>query len=132
MIPVHVLHKEEIKEIKVVELPLLKQLPLSEAHRHQFYECFVFLKGGGTHTIDFVDFPINDFSVHIITPGQVHQISREKNSYGYVYMFDLAHFSHDKNIEDFLFDQIRCDRESVEIQHRNELIGVNPDFINQQ
>ena len=61
MIPVHVLHKEEIKEIKVVELPLLKQLPLSEAHCHKFFECFVFFNGGGTHTIDFVDFPINDF-----------------------------------------------------------------------
>lgn len=104
MIPVHVLHKEEIKDIKVVELPLLKQLPLSEAHRHRFYECFVFLKGGGTHTIDFVDFDIHDFSVHIITPGQVHQVNRDKNSAGFVYMFDLAHFSDDKNIEDFLFD----------------------------
>ncbi|MFN5711441.1 MAG: helix-turn-helix domain-containing protein [Bacteroidota bacterium] len=121
MIPVHVLHKEEIKEIKVVELPLLKQLPLSEAHRHQFYECFVFLKGGGIHTIDFVDFPINDFSVHIITPGQVHQISREKNSYGYVYMFDLAHFSHDKNIEDFLFDHACFDvKEFSPLYHFDE------------
>jgi AraC family transcriptional regulator, transcriptional activator of pobA len=104
MIPVHVLAKNETKEIKVVELPKLSKTPITEAHRHQFYECFVFLTGGGTHTIDFVEFPILDYSIHIITPGQVHQINRDKTSYGFVYMFDLVHFSQNKAIEDFLFD----------------------------
>lgn len=104
MIPLHILPKDEIKEIKIVELPKLTKLPVSEAHRHDFYECFLFLKGGGIHTIDFVDFPIQDNSVHLITPGQVHQIKRNKNSYGFVYMFDLLHFNQFKSIEDFLFD----------------------------
>lgn len=104
MIPVHILPKEELKEIKVVELPKLSKTPISEAHRHQFYEFFIFITGGGTHTIDFVEFPILDFSIHIITPGQVHQIKREKSSCGFVFMFDLVHFNHNKNIEDFLFD----------------------------
>jgi AraC family transcriptional activator of pobA len=104
MIPIHILPKEELKEIKVVELPKLSKAPVSEAHRHQFYEFFIFIKGGGTHTIDFVEFPILDYSMHIITPGQVHQINRDKTSYGFVYMFDLVHFSQNKNIEDFLFD----------------------------
>lgn len=104
MIPIHILPKEELKEIKVVELPKLSKAPVSEAHRHQFYEFFIFIKGGGTHTIDFVEFPILDYSMHIITPGQVHQIKRDKNSSGFVYMFDLVHFSQNKNIEDFLFD----------------------------
>lgn len=104
MIPIHILPKEELKEIKVVEFPKLSKAPVSEAHRHQFYEFFIFIKGGGTHTIDFVEFPILDYSMHIITPGQVHQINRDKTSYGFVYMFDLVHFSQNKNIEDFLFD----------------------------
>ena len=104
MIPVHILPKEELKEIKVVELPKLGKTPVSEAHRHQFYEFFIFITGGGTHTIDFVDFPILDYSIHIITPGQVHQIDRDKSSFGYVFMFDLVHFNHNKNIEDFLFN----------------------------
>jgi AraC-like DNA-binding protein/quercetin dioxygenase-like cupin family protein len=104
MIPIHILPKEELKEIKVVELPKLSKAPVSEAHRHQFYEFFIFIDGGGTHTIDFVEFPILDYSIHIITPGQVHQINRDKTSYGFVYMFDLVHFNQNKNIEDFLFD----------------------------
>lgn len=104
MIPIHILTKEETKEIKIVELPKVAAVPVSEAHRHDFYECFLFITGGGIHTIDFVDFPILDYSIHIITPGQVHQIKRTQNSFGYVYMFDLMHFSQHKNIEDFLFD----------------------------
>lgn len=104
MIPIHILPQEELKEIKVVELPKLSKTPVSEAHRHQFYEFFIFITGGGTHTIDFVEFPIMDYSIHIITPGQVHQINRDKTSYGFVYMFDLVHFAQHKNIEDFLFD----------------------------
>jgi AraC-like DNA-binding protein len=104
MIPVHILPQEEINEIKVVELPILSKIPISEAHRHQFYECFVFLKGGGSHIIDFIEFPILDNSIHIITPGQVHQVNRASSSYGFVYMFDLLHFGNQKNIEDFLFD----------------------------
>ena len=98
------LSEKELKQIQVVELPKLSAVPISEAHRHLFYECFVFLKGGGTHTIDFVDFPILDNSIHIITPGQVHQVKRENESLGFVYLFDLVLFNHNKNIEDFLFD----------------------------
>jgi len=104
MIPIHILEEKELKEIQVIELPMLSKVPISEAHRHQFYECFVFLEGGGTHTIDFVTFPILDHSIHIITPGQVHQINREKKSQGFVYLFDLVLFNRNKNIEDFLFD----------------------------
>lgn len=121
MIPVHILSTEELKEVNVVELPRLTKLPLSEAHRHQFYECFVFLNGGGTHTIDFVEFPILDNSIHIITPGQVHQVNRAKNSYGYVYMFDLLHFNQNKNIVDFLFDHACFDVKEFEpIYHFDE------------
>lgn len=104
MIPIHILEEKELKGIQVIELPPLSVVPITEAHRHQFYECFVFLKGGGTHTIDFVEFPILDNSIHIITPGQVHQVKREKESLGFVYLFDLVLFNRNKNIEDFLFD----------------------------
>jgi AraC family transcriptional regulator, transcriptional activator of pobA len=104
MIPVHDISEAEKKEVTLVELPAtLGTLP-SEPHRHQFFECFVFLKGGGTHLIDFVEFPILSNSVHIITPGQVHQVNRSADSYGFVFMFELMVFHESKNIESFLFD----------------------------
>jgi AraC-like DNA-binding protein/quercetin dioxygenase-like cupin family protein len=104
MIPVHDISEEEKKEIKIVELLPFANSEISEIHRHQFFECFVFLKGGGTHSIDFIDFPIHSNSIHIITPGQVHEVKREKNSHGFVFMFELTVFNNSKNIENFLFD----------------------------
>lgn len=103
MIPVHSNPDIEKKEIKVVELKSAAKA-INEIHRHQFFECFVFLKGGGVHTIDFIDFPIKDNSIHIITPGQVHQVVRDANCHGYVFMFDLIHAGSNKLIEDFLID----------------------------
>jgi AraC-like DNA-binding protein len=133
MIPIHILPKEEIKEIKIVELPKLSKMPLSEAHRHQFYECFIFIEGGGTHTIDFVEFPILNNSIHIITPGQVHQIKRDINSYGFVYMFDLAHFNQHKNIEDFLFDHACFDvKEFSPLYHFETSFNETLKYLSQQ
>ncbi|MBL0049639.1 MAG: helix-turn-helix domain-containing protein [Bacteroidetes bacterium] len=103
MIPVHTNPEIEKKEIKVVELKSAAK-EINEIHRHQFFECFVFLKGGGVHTIDFIDFPIQDNSIHIITPGQVHQVVRDANCHGFVFMFDLIHAGSNKIIEDFLID----------------------------
>lgn len=62
-------------------------------HRHNYYEIFLFNKGGGQHTIDFVSHPINDHSVHFISPGQVHQVVRDIGSNGFVIMFsrDFTH-----------------------------------------
>ncbi len=104
MIPVHTIAETEIKEIKVIELPPTQVAEITEPHRHQFYECFVFLTGGGTHSIDFTEFPILSNSIHIITPGQVHQVKRAANSYGFVFLFEFIHFSSSKEIESMLFD----------------------------
>lgn len=104
MIPIHKIAETEQKEVKIVALLPSKVEEISEPHRHQFYECFVFLKGGGTHSIDFVDFPIQSNSIHIITPGQVHQVKRAAASEGFVFMFDLVHFSAIPAVESFLFD----------------------------
>ncbi len=66
MITIHILPKEELKEIKVGELPKLSKAPISEAHRHQFYEFFIFIDGGGTDTIDFLELLMLDYSIHFI------------------------------------------------------------------
>src|SRR5688500_14184884 len=43
-------------------------------HRHTFYELFFFTTKGGSHEIDFTNFPIRAGSVHIVTPGQIHRL----------------------------------------------------------
>jgi len=59
----------------------------SEPHRHNYYEIFYFVHGGGMHDLDFHSHPIRDHSIHFITPGQVHQIRRSPDSHGYILLF---------------------------------------------
>ncbi len=60
---------------------------ISEPHRHMYYELFFFKKGGGAHFIDFIEHRINDNSVHLIMPGQVHLLRRHPSSHGAVIHF---------------------------------------------
>jgi len=106
MIPIHDIAEVHKKELKMNQLVTLTHYDSSEAHRHNYFEFFVFLKGGGNHLIDFVEFPILDNSIHIVAPGQVHQVKRELDSSGYVFIFELNLFDHSKEIENLLFDHI--------------------------
>jgi AraC family transcriptional activator of pobA len=106
MIPIHDIDEVHKKELKMNQLVTLTHYDSSEAHRHNYFEFFVFLKGGGNHLIDFVEFPILDNSIHIVAPGQVHQVKRELDSSGYVFIFEPNLFDHSKEIENLLFDHI--------------------------
>jgi AraC-like DNA-binding protein len=52
----------------------------------------VFVSGGGHHEIDFQSFPIRSNSIHFLTPGQVHLISRERNYHGYLLVFSKEYY----------------------------------------
>lgn len=41
-------------------------------HVHTFYEIIWFREGGGTHTVDFKEYPIVDNTLFFLSPGQVH------------------------------------------------------------
>lgn len=58
-----------------------------KAHRHNYYELFVFEKGGGNHLIDFDQFEVLDYSAHIVPPGSVHLLKRGPQTNGYVLLF---------------------------------------------
>lgn len=42
-------------------------------HQHDFFIVMLFEKGAGTHTVDFVEYPIGARQLHLVFPGQVHQ-----------------------------------------------------------
>ncbi len=56
-------------------------------HRHDFFEVCVFFKGSGTHEIDFQAFPIQDHSIHFVSPGQVHLITNHEEANGFILAF---------------------------------------------
>lgn len=109
MIPIHDISEAKKKAIRMNELVTLTHYDSSEPHRHNYFEFFVFLKGGGTHIIDFEEFEIKPFSIHIVAPGQVHQVKRELDSNGFVFLFELNQFDNSPAIESFLFDHICLD-----------------------
>lgn len=109
MIPIHSLSSFPVKDIRVHALNELTRYDIGEPHRHNYFEFFVFQKGGGTHMIDFVDFPIESRSVHIVAPGQVHMVKRELDSKGHVLLFETDVFESNHFVTNFLFDHICFD-----------------------
>lgn len=45
-------------------------------HRHDYFEFFIFEKGGGSHFIDFTEYEIFPCTVHVVFPGQIHLLKR--------------------------------------------------------
>lgn len=60
---------------------------LQELHRHDFYYFLVLGKGSGTHEIDFTSYDIQDHTVYMMRPGQVHQLHLMSDSAGYLIQF---------------------------------------------
>ncbi|MGD1846115.1 MAG: helix-turn-helix domain-containing protein [Salibacteraceae bacterium] len=76
----------------------------TEAHRHNYYEIFLFAGGGGRHVIDFKSFNIADQSVHFLSPGQIHEVERSPGSHGWVIKFSRDFFYLNLENKNVLFD----------------------------
>jgi AraC-like DNA-binding protein len=61
-------------------------------HRHDFYLLVLFTRGEGTHTIDFVDYPIQPGSVFFMSPAQVHTWTYSDDADGYLIFFNPAFY----------------------------------------
>ncbi len=121
MIPTHRSEKTSRQGIVVNHLAQLNEYDHTEPHRHDYFEFFFFKKGGGQHYIDFAEFEIHANSVHIVAPGQVHQMKRELDSEGYVVLFELQAISPPAAIENFLFEHICLDANELKPVFRLEL-----------
>ncbi len=120
MIPTHQLKGTKNNEILVQRLGVLNEYDFREPHRHDYFEFFFFEKGGGYHKIDFIDFPIESQSVHIVAPGQVHQVYRELDSSGYVFLFQLTALEAPKLIENFLYEHAFLSADELSPTYRIE------------
>lgn len=57
-------------------------------HRHDFFFVLILEIGKGEHTIDFSVFPVENNSIFILRPGQVHSLCLEKVCKGYLVRFN--------------------------------------------
>lgn len=65
---------------------------IESPHKHDFFVIMLFEKGGGTHIIDFIEYPILDKQVHLLFPGQVHEWRIEEGCIGYQLMISREWF----------------------------------------
>ncbi|MBT33440.1 MAG: AraC family transcriptional regulator [Thalassobius sp.] len=83
-----------IKDLKL----LLGGIDLFHAlHRHDFYFMLVIDRGTGIHEIDFTTYQIQNSSIYFLRPGQVHQLSLDKNSTGFIIQFNNDFLSTEDN-----------------------------------
>ncbi len=73
--------------IRKIEVLLAGKDMVQALHRHTYFWVLVLEKGIGEHIIDFTPYSITDYSVFFMRPGQVHQLSLEKESSGYLMEF---------------------------------------------
>lgn len=95
-IPVRTINEPRFSEglvIRSVEALLSGGDMVQELHRHNFFFVLVLEKGEGEHSIDFVSYPVNDCTVFIMRPGQVHQLTLRRGSKGYLMQFNADFYS---------------------------------------
>jgi AraC family transcriptional regulator, transcriptional activator of pobA len=56
-------------------------------HKHSFFHLVYFSKGTGNHSIDFVNFPVENGQIYFMIPGQVHSWNFELQPDGYIVNF---------------------------------------------
>ncbi len=66
---------------------------VQELHRHNFFFVLFLEKGNGEHSIDFINYPVNDYSVFFMRPGQVHQLTLKQGSNGYLMQFNREFYT---------------------------------------
>lgn len=69
---------------------------MHDLHRHDFFFILALQNGAGNHEIDFTDHEIQNNSIYILRPGQVHQLKLKAGSTGFIAEFDTA-FYHPKD-----------------------------------
>ena len=105
-IPLHDFSKDDHTSIlfKILPLEVKANYDSSVAHRHNYYEIFLFTNGGGIHDIDFKSFEIESQNLHFVSPGQVHLVDRDLNSHGYVIMFSREFYHLNSGNTEMLID----------------------------
>lgn len=60
---------------------------IQKPHKHDFYIILLVTQGSGTHTIDFVTYPVKPQAIFFLSPGQVHAWELPQDTTGYILFF---------------------------------------------
>lgn len=62
-------------------------------HKHDFYHLVYFSKGSGTHSIDFIEFPVKPGQIYFMIPGQVHEWHFKTKPDGFIVNFSVEYMN---------------------------------------
>ena len=71
-----------------------------DLHRHDFYFILAIKKGSGLHEIDFIKHDVQDHSIFILRPGQVHRLQLKAGTTGFLLEFDPTYYQPKNRISD--------------------------------
>ncbi|WP_196912036.1 MULTISPECIES: helix-turn-helix domain-containing protein [unclassified Aquimarina] len=88
---------ESIFAIKDVKKMLGGKRMTQNLHRHDFFFLLALEQGSGFHEIDFIPYDVCAYSIFVLRPGQVHQLTLNKESTGYLLNFNAnSYVAHDR------------------------------------
>ncbi|GGB19556.1 AraC family transcriptional regulator [Puia dinghuensis] len=91
-------------------------LHIHNAHRHTFYHLVCFTGGKGSHSIDFIQWPVEVGQLYFMVPGQVHSWNFDVRPEGYI-----IHFT-EGFLRGFLLDPNYLDRFSFFSGHAADCV----------
>lgn len=65
---------------------------IDHPHKHDFFVINIFKSGKGNHSIDFVEYGVENLQIHMVLPEQVHQWNIAKETVGYQLMISKNWF----------------------------------------
>lgn len=74
-------------QVRTIDAMLSDGDMVQPLHRHSYFYILILAKGAGLHAIDFVHYPVSDRTVFFMRPGQVHELTLERGSTGYLMQF---------------------------------------------
>lgn len=110
-------HDADFPPLYFSALEWRSELPRTYPHRHSYFHLFWVTQGAGRHMIDFCDHPVQDRSIFIVAPGQIHFWAVEQQTRGFLFNFNAE-----------IFD---CHSSSAAAAHDEQLrlrLQVNPAF----
>ncbi|WP_294673513.1 AraC family transcriptional regulator [uncultured Fluviicola sp.] len=79
--------------IRTIESLLNGHPMVHDLHRHTYFFILAVKNGRGEHEIDFINYPVGDYSIFILRPGQVHKLHLDKESDGFLMEFNSEFYS---------------------------------------
>ncbi|WP_343745534.1 helix-turn-helix transcriptional regulator [Chitinophaga sp.] len=76
---------------------------IEKPHKHDFFVFLLIEKGSGTHSIDFIDYDVAPYQIHLLFPDQVHKWEFSKKMVAYQLMITRPFFETFSNALQFPF-----------------------------